>query len=769
METFKPGGSSKPIQQIAFLGSSLPRQCGIATYTDDLARSISEFDPTLTLDSIAMSDKPDYIYPERVCFEIHDGDVSGYLPAAEYINRYGYDILSVQHEYGIYGGSAGAYLLNLVREAKMPVVTTLHTVLREPNPEQKQVMDEILQLSQRVVVMSEKAIGFLARVHQVNPDKIDLIPHGIPFISEKAGASFRNRLGIEGPMILTFGLLSQDKGVQYAIEAMPKIIARYPGAVYVIVGATHPNVRAWEGEAYRESLQALAKTLGVEQNVRFVNRFVATEELVEYLGAMDIYITPYLNAQQITSGTLAYSVGAGKAVISTPYAYAEEILAEGRGILVPFRSADAIAEAVINIQSDPAGAAEMGQRAARFGEKMLWPAVAESYLKSFQRAREDSANQMREILQKPVILTASPRAMPDLKLDHLYDLSDDTGILQHATFTVPNRGEGYCVDDNARALLLTAYLESEGPIDSGVKLLQSRYLSFVMDAYNPEKGRFKNFMTYGREWLELQGSEDSHGRSLWALGAMAHRCRDKGRREASKQYFERAAPAILDTTSPRTWAYGVIACEEYLAGFPHEYSIQLLKQSLACRLWRQYEINQGEDWPWFEQSLSYANARLSQSLILAGDALGKQHLLKVGLESLEWLMNKQTGPYGVFAPIGSDSCFIRGGEKSLFDQQPVECAGAVSACLSAYKATQNPHWITEANRAFRWFLGENMLGQPIYDRSTGGCNDGLHAKRVNRNQGAESTLSFLCALTELRSAKLLQAAVTSPNQIYETK
>jgi glycosyltransferase involved in cell wall biosynthesis len=769
METSQHNGATTPIKEIAFLGSSLPRQCGIATYTDDLARSIGGLDSSLTLDFFAMSDKPDYIYPDRVCLEIADHEISGYQEAADYINRYGYDILSVQHEYGIFGGSAGSYLLNLIREAKMPVVTTLHTVLREPNPEQKQVMDEVLQLSQRVVVMSEKAIEFLDGVHQVHPDKIDMIPHGIPLISEKAGASFRHRLGISGPMILTFGLLSPDKGVQYVIEAMPKIIDRYPGAVYVIVGATHPHLRAREGEAYRESLQALAKSLGVDQHVRFVNRFVATEELVEYLGAMDIYITPYLNAQQITSGTLAYSVGAGKAVISTPYAYAEEILSEGRGVLVPFRSADAIAEAVINIQSDPAGAAEMGRRAARFGEKMLWPAVAQSYLESFQRARDDSTNQMRQILQKPASLNLSPRAMPDLKLDHLYDLSDDTGILQHATFTVPNRAEGYCVDDNARALLLTAFLESESPLDPGIKLLQSRYLSFVMDAYNPEKARFKNFLTYAREWLEEVGSEDSHGRSLWALGAMANRCRDKGRREVSKQLFERAAPTLLETTSPRTWAYGIIACEEYLSGFPHEYSIQQLKQSLACRLWRQYEINQSAEWPWFEQSLSYANARLCQSLILAGDALGKQHFLKVGLDSLQWLMSHQTGPQGVFAPIGSDCCFHRGQEKSQYDQQPVETAGAVSACLSAYKATQNPHWITEANRAFRWFLGENMLGKSVYDRSTGGCYDGLHPKRVNRNQGAESTLSFLCALVELRSAKLLQSAVISTNQLHEIK
>ncbi len=714
-----------------------------------------------------MSDRSDYVYPERVCYEVTESDESAYAPAAEYINRYGYDVLSIQHEYGIFGGPAGSHLMGLVRDAKMPIVTTLHTVLREPSDEQRAVMDELLELSERVVVMSEKAVEFLVEVYGVSPDKIDMIPHGIPDIQESSGLELRKKLSIKGPMILTFGLLSMDKGIQYVIEAMPKIVREHPGAVYVVVGATHPNVRSSAGEVYRESLVALANDLGVSDNVRFVDRFVPTEELVEYLAAMDIYVTPYLNQKQITSGTLAYSVGAGKAVISTPYWYAEELLGEGRGVLVPFRDADAIAEAVLAIQRDPRAHDEMGRKAAEFGRKMLWPEVGKRYLESFARAKRDSAQRRRSIHTEPLTAGRAIGELPELRLDHLFDLSDDTGILQHATFTVPNRSEGYCVDDNARALLFTAYMDREGPLYNDVALLQSRYLSYVLDAFNFETGRFRNFMTYGRVWLERSGSEDSHGRSLWALGAVVNRCRDRGRREVAKSLFGAAAPTLLETTSPRTWAYGVLAASEYLHGFPHENTFQLLKRELASRLQRLYEENRSGDWQWFEQSLTYANARLSQALIEASETPGDQRTLEAGLESLAWLMAVQTGAGGVFVPIGTNGFYSRNGERSLSDQQPIEAASSVSACLSAFRATGDSNWLVEAHRSFRWFLGENLLGQPLYDKSTGGCHDGLHAKRMNRNQGAESTLSFLCALVELRDTAARPVPLVDSEEILE--
>jgi len=570
-------------------------------------------------------------------------------------------------------------------------------------------------------------------------------------------------------MILTFGLLSPDKGIQYVIEAMPRIVKEHPGATYVVVGATHPHVTASAGEVYRESLVKLAEDLGVANNVRFVDRFVATEELVQYLGAMDVYVTPYLNPKQITSGTLAYSVGAGKAVISTPYWYAEELLADGRGLLVPFRDADAIADAVLDLQCNPEITKQMGKKASEFGQQMQWPAVGMRYLSCFARAKIDSAERLKSIVQQTSLAVIPAHYLPKANLSHLFNLSDDTGILQHATHTIPNRAEGYCVDDNCRALLLTVLLGEDKPLSPELSLLQSRYLSFVLDAYNPANGRFRNFMSYRREWLEEAGSEDSHGRSLWAIATMVNRCEDPGRREVAKRLFAVATPALMETSSLRTWAYGVLACDEYLQAFPQDLAIQDLMLTMASRMWRQYEINQSDDWPWFEQKLTYANARLPQALIIAGEALDNRPMLEAGLESLSWLMNIQTGSYGVFAPIGSDGFYVRHQGRNFFDQQPIEAWASVSACLTANSVTGNRIWFDEAYRSFRWFTGENMLGIPVYDPATGGCYDGLHTKRINLNQGAESTLSYLCALTELQEAASRSIPSAIKIDIHEIK
>ena len=699
-----------------------------------------------------MNDRDGYVYPDCVRYQIAEKEKTDYQFAADFINQNGYDVLSIQHEYGIFGGVAGSYILNLAREAKMPIVTTLHTVLQHPSAAQKVVLDELLQLSERVIVMSHKAVEFLVTVHGMSEDKIDLIPHGIPKVSSSASKPFRRILKIPGPIILTFGLLSPDKGIQYVIEAMPEIVQELPGATYVVVGATHPNIRASAGEKYRESLIQLADDLGVSSNVRFVDRFVESSELINYLGAMDIYVTPYLNPKQITSGTLAYAVGAGKAVISTPYWYAQELLAEGRGVLVPFKDSDSISDAVVSLQNDPDARIEMGQKAAAYGRLMLWPEVGASYLNSFTQAREESKDRLRVLFYKPMTEIRAAMTVPETRLTHLFDLSDDTGILQHASFTVPNRHEGYCVDDNARALLLTALMEGQEPLTPDVALVQSRYLSFLLHAFNPQNGRFRNFMNYGRDWLEDMGSEDSHGRSLWGLGSMVHHCRDRGRRDVAKQLFEESAATLYRTRSLRTWAYGILALNEYLFAYPEEPRMLALLETMASRIWSQFEFHQCETWPWFEQTITYANARLPQALILAGDMLGNMAMLNAGLDSLSWLMKVQTDTNGFFAPIGSDGFYENGGERSLFDQQPVEATASISACLCAFRITGQSFWLQEVRRAFRWFHGDNMLGQPLYDPVSGGCHDGLHPDRVNRNQGAESTLSYLCSSIELTGA-----------------
>jgi glycosyltransferase involved in cell wall biosynthesis len=705
-----------------------------------------------------MSDAAGYAYPEVVRFEIPQQDITAYRRAASFLNAGAYDVLSVQHEYGIFGGDAGRYLLTLLREVRLPIVTTLHTVLREPSPSQRAVLAEILELSERVIVMSGRAVGILAKEYGVGPEKIDLVPHGIPDFNPMTGNVLRELLNIPGPMLLTFGLLSPGKGIEYVIRAMPEIVDNNPNVSYVVLGATHPHVMARSGESYRNSLQELAQSLGVTKNVRFINEFVTTAELTAYLGAADIYISPYIDRNQITSGTLAYAVGAGKCVISTPYPYAEELLANGRGIIVPFSSPSAISEAVIRIQSQPEESKEMARRAAVYGATMQWPEVARRTSETFDQAARQGPFSY-EAHGSPHRL---PSRVPVLSFNHLRALTNDIGIFQHATFTVPNRSEGYCVDDNARALMLTAYLADDRPLTAELSHAQAVYLAFVCDAMNPENGRFRNFMDYSHRWLEEAGSQDSHGRSLWALGTLVSRSPIDSHRRAACRIFEMGCQSVYETTSPRTWGYTILGAHELLQTYPDHKQAMELRDSLSDRLLHQYQAFSSHRWQWFEHSLSYANARLPQSLIVAGRARGNQRMVNAGLEALTWLADQQTADSGVFAPIGTNSYFSEQrttqpsasppNREALFDQQPLEAWASVSAYLTAYEATSDPIWLKEADRAYGWFLGDNMLGLPLYDAVSGGCRDGLHQDRPNENQGAESTLAFLCASLEMREA-----------------
>lgn len=708
-------------------------------------------DEGIQIDVIAMIDQPGMIYPERVKRQVVAEERDDYRQAADFINRGGYEVLSVQHEYGIFGGEAGCFLLTLLRAVKAPIVTTLHTVLQNPTPPQRAVTVELLQLSERIVVMSRVAIDILEAEYGLSKDRIELIPHGIPDFSKPAGSEIKEALGIKGPMILTFGLLSPDKGIQFVIEAMPEILTHLPGAVYVVLGATHPNVRANAGEVYRSSLVALSDNLAVADSVHFVDRFVSQEELVEFLVEADVYITPYLNPKQITSGTLAYALGAGKAVVSTPYLYAEELLAGGSGVLVPFRSAEAIAHAVVSLHTASGKGEAAAARRSGFGSQMQWPNIGKRYITAFDEAVRQSGASLRE-LAEPLSLRRPTFGLPNLSTEHLSTLTDDTGIFQHATQAVPNRAHGYCVDDNARALLLTAVLEDLGDLSPEVKALQSRYLSFVHDSLNEDNGRFRNFMSFNRCWLEPHGSDDSHGRTLWALGAIVRRSATAGHRELARDLFKRGASAVYGMWSPRSWAYAVLGSGELLHAYPNDPCARALVEQMAGRLVREYRICRSDDWRWFEDIVSYANARLSQALIVAGQWLCDREILASGLESLAWLMEHQKNGAGEFRPIGSDGFWRRGHLPAAFDQQPLEAWAAVSACIRAAEATGDHAWMIEAEDSFAWFLGRNDLALSLYDTSTGGCRDGLHADRVNENQGAESTISFLCALAELKSA-----------------
>lgn len=747
-----------PPRQIAFLGDFPPRLCGIATFTHDLSKAVSDAVPETDCYVGAVNDRAArYPYSATVRFELQEKDLDSYRRAADFLNFNEADVLCVQHEFGIYGGKAGSHLLALLKEVRMPVVTTLHTVLQTPDAAQRKVMEELVERSDRLVVMADKGAEILKDTFGVSDEKVDVIHHGIPDVKFVDSSVFKEQFGVEGrQVLLTFGLIGPGKGIEHAIEALPEIVRHHPNVVYLILGATHPNLLENEGERYRLELSRLVERLDVKEHVIFHNRFVNLDDLKEFIGATDIYLTPYLNEAQITSGTLAYVFGAGKVVVSTPYWHAKELLADGRGELVPFRDPDAIAESVCGLLDNKGRMDTIRREAYSVGREMTWPAVAKQYLNSFRQACADRKARPRTAFAGWT-LNARPHALPPAKLDHVVRMSDGTGILQHAIFNVPNFHEGYCTDDNARAFILCNLLDELGDEPPSVSLnrLATSYLAFLAAAFDYEEGRFRNFMSHGWTWLEKFGSEDSHGRALWAAGTGAGRARDGGHSRLSAQLFERGCPVVKDFTSPRAWAFTLLGIHEYLRRHPQNETINELRRDLTEKLLRCWKASSSPDWPWFEGSLTYDNARMSQALILSGQWMPDEEALETGLVSLRWIASIQTAQSGCFRPIGSNGFYPRGGARADFDQQPVEAQAMVAASQEAFRATRDESWRTEAKRAFEWFLGHNDLNLPIYDFTTGGCGDGLHADGVSENQGAESTLAYHLALAEMQAAQQL--------------
>lgn len=742
-------------KRVAFLGNYLPRLCGISTFTHDLCEAVSGALPLAECYVGAVNDREEgYEYPPRVRFEILEKDLDSYRRAADFLNFDNAELLCVQHEFGIYGGPAGSHLLALLKEVRMPVVTTLHTILHDPNIAQRKVMEELVQRSDRLVVMAQKGAEILRETYAVPDAKVDIIPHGIPDIPFRDSRRFKAQFGVEGRMVLlTFGLLGPGKGVEHVIEAMPAIVKAHPNVVYLVLGATHPHLVAREGERYRLSLERLADERGVSEHVIFHNRFVSLDDLTEFIGATDVYLTPYLNEAQITSGTLAYVFGAGKAVVSTPYWHAKELLADDRGILVPFNDPGAIADAVCEYLDNPKRLKKTRQEAYRLGREMVWPAVAKRYLQSFQHARADRRAKPRQAFAGWT-LAGRPYDLPALRLDHILRMSDGTGIFQHAIFSVPDFHHGYCTDDNARAFILCNLLDELGGMPRGVNLdkVSTSYLAFLAAALNRETGQFRNFMSHGRKWLEEAGSDDSHGRALWALGTGARRSCNDGLRRLSADLFGNGLAFASSIGSPRAWAFCLLGIHEYLRAFPGCVEAIAMRKVLTDKLVALWRNCATEDWPWFEQSVTYDNARLCQALLLSGQWMPNPDALEIGLESLRWLASIQKTQAGHFRPIGSNGFYVKDGARADFDQQPVEAQAMVSACLEAFRATKDPEWSREARRAFEWFLGRNDLALPLYDSITGGCCDGLHRDSVNQNQGAESTLAFHLALAEMKYA-----------------
>ncbi len=753
------------LSSIAFVSDYLPRKCGIATFTSDLCEAMAlQGGENYDVFAVAMNDVPEgYPYPERVRFEIRQPVQADYRLAAEYLNIHQPWVVCLQHEYGIFGGTYGSHVLGLLRRLRRPLVTTLHTVLKEPTDQQLLVLKEIARLSSRLVVMSEVAHKILQKVFEVPKEKIVTIPHGIPDVPFVDPNFFKDQFGVEGRKVLmTFGLLSPGKGIEYAIEALRKVIDKHPEVVYIVLGATHPHVKRESGEEYRNGLYRRVNKLGLNDHVIFVNRFVEPKELCEYLGATDLYVTPYLHESQITSGALAYALGTGKATISTPYWYAAEMLADGRGQLVPFRNAGAIAKAINELLDNEVELHTMRKRAYNHCRKMVWKRVAQDYLDLFAAATEAWVENRHVVTAVPAIRPVETAdELPEIDLRHLRVITDDTGVLQHCIYSTPDRSHGYCTDDNARALIVASMYWDQTHDESALGLMHI-YLSFLSHALDPKAGRFRNFLGYDRTFSEVIGSDDRHCRALWGLGGGVALCPHEAMIALATHLFKRGLPATETFASPRAWAFAIVGIHAYLRRFGGDSEVRRYRERLTEKLAQHFIDNMGDSWPWCEDVVTYANAKLPHALLMSGKWMQRGEIIDIGKNALNWLLEIQTNEEGMLSIIGTNGWYVKGGPQARFDQQPIEAQALVEACIEAYHVTGEEHWIDQAHKAFNWFLGDNDLRTPIHDFTTGGCRDGLHSDRVNENQGAESTLAWLMSVFLMHDLQMEQTLGESP-------
>ena len=727
-------GRQAPVRRLALIGNALPRKCGLATFTSHVADALRERYPGLILDHYAIDDGTNVAYPDDV-ETIRLDSVPDYRDAAGRIEASGARAIWLQHEYGIFGGEAGAHVLELLNSTSLPVIATLHTLLEQPNPSERAVFERLLARVDHAIVMARHGADILRRVYGVAPHRISIIPHGVPDRILCDPETLKPRFGWRGRRVLmTFGLLSPDKGIQHMIEAMPAIVAAHPDSLYVVVGATHPNLVRHEGERYREGLTERVSELGIADHVIFTDAFVEQDELLDMLQASDVYVTPYLNMGQVTSGTLSYAVAVGKPVISTPYLHARELLADDHGLIVEPADPSALAEACISLLDDDRRRAAIARRAYGRGRTMLWSRVVERALAPLAAGTRHTRHR-------------GERRTTMLPLTAVERMSDSTGILQHGIHTTADRRHGYCIDDNARALILAVRRGRDEP-EGKLSALASTYAAFVQHGWNEDRQRFRNFMSFERIWLEPVGSEDSNGRTLWALGITAARSPWSGLREWAQTLFEHSGRTMGELDASRARAFAALGAHAMLERAPeHGLALEILRAA-GDHLMRVYVSARRDRWDWFESDLSYDNARLCEGLLKAGQSLGDRAMIEAGLATLEWLVAVQTGPRGSFRPVGSNGFGRPYAMPLAFDQQPLEAAATVDAAAAAFTITGDKRWERVARDAFGWFFGDNDGGIPLADVATGGCFDGLLATGINRNQGAESILALqLAAVT----------------------
>lgn len=727
--------------KIAYISTYPPRECGIATFNHNLLRAIG-YDKTAVSDDsyvVAMNDSDnldEYEYPKEVKYRIRQENQKDYIRAADYINTSLVDACIMEHEFGIYGGENGVYILPLIARLQKPLVTILHTILKDPSYMQLTIIREIAKYSSRIVVMSHRAVGFLTTIYGIPFNKIQLIEHGVPDLEAKAANPVKESLAFKGKKVLfTFGLISRNKGLETVIEALPKIVAKNPDVMYVVLGTTHPGVIRNSGEEYRESLKKLAKQLQVEDNLTFINKFVSEEQLFDYLTACDMYITPYLNEAQITSGTLSYAVGAGAAVISTPYWHAQELLADNRGRLFDFKDADTLADIVNELFADENKLALLKSNAYEYGLHLRWPNTGQVFVDVLDEAIYKSLAE-KEDSNKQII---DPDAMPSFSMAHIKRLTDDTGIVQHAKYGIPNLKEGYCLDDNSRALIMAilAYQQTKSKV--ALELLPI-YLSYIQ-YMQCDDGNFRNFLSFTREYLDEVGTEDSFGRTIWALGYLINNAPNNSYREFARELFNKSIPHFKALKHLRGIANTMIGLSSYLKANPNDEHVRQEFNALAVPLKQAYGDHKNGHWHWFEEKMTYDNALLPLALLCHYQVTKDTDSFDIALESMEFLSQK-TLIQGYLNPVGNNGWLYEGGEMAIYDQQAIETMAMVLMYFKAYEITHDLIYIKQMYLCYQWFLGENSLKVPLYDHETKGCGDGLQPHGVNRNQGAESTLAY---------------------------
>ncbi|MBN2412890.1 glycosyltransferase [candidate division KSB1 bacterium] len=732
------------------IGNFPPRECGIAAFTHDLYTSLQinarKIKTRFEMDIIAMNPPYKHFnYPDPVKYSINQQQQKEYIKAADYINNSHADICLLQHEFGIFGGNSGVYILPLIHRIDVPLVTVMHTVLKAPNYHEKEIIKKIGERSVKVIVMSKHAIQLLIEIYKIPMNKIIIFHHGVPDFQIVDKKDLREKYHLNHrKVLLTFGLLNRNKGIETVLHALSQVVRKHPALLYIVLGKTHPNILRETGEEYRESLLKMVHDLKLEDNVLFIKNFVSQKTLMEYLSAIDIYITPFLNEAQITSGTLSYAVGAGAAIISTPYWHARELLADGRGCLFDFNDSQKCAQIVEHLLDNPDKIEALREKTRAFGENFKWAKVGGKYLELFNQVSN----------QQPYHIQSNPQnrllKLPTLSLDHVYRLTDQTGILQHAKSFVPNLKEGYCLDDNARALLMINKYYNLKKDHKAIDLM-AIYLSFI-HYMQQEDGSFRNFLNYEKEIVDSKCSEDVFGRTLWALGYLIRYKPKDALYQAALEIFFNAIPNITKINSVRCLATTIIGTGHFLHRLRNEKMMIKYLRDLTEKMMFKYKINRTSEWCWFEDILTYDNGILPLSLFYAYEILGDPEILNIAQESVNFL-DRIVFRNKYLSSVGSNGWYKKGEQCAKYAQQPINAMALVLMYEKAYRVTKSKIYYDRMVDSFLWFIGKNELDISLYDDGTKGCCDGLESYGVNINQGAESTLSYLLAYLSIISAE----------------